>query len=95
MKPELRSGIAAISLKGRDKGRVFVVLCQLDADFVLIANGGLRPLSRPKKKRMKHLRPLGHELQDAEQKYASKSLTDHEIRMFLKPLVNPAPTNPA
>ena len=95
MKPELRSGIAAISLKGRDKGRVFVVLCQLDADFVLVANGGLRPLSRPKKKRRKHLRALGHELPDAGPRYDAETLTDHEIRMFLKPLQDPPrPTPP-
>lgn len=95
MKPELRSGIAAISLKGRDKGRIFVVLCQLDADFVLVANGGLRPLSRPKKKRKKHLRALGHEMTGLGARYDAKTLTDHEIRMFLKPLQDPTPTNPA
>ena len=95
MKPEIKSGIAAISLKGRDKGRVFVVLCELDADFVLVANGGLRPLSRPKKKRRKHLRAMGHEMSGLSASSDQKTVTDHDIRMFLKPLQDPSHQNPA
>ena len=95
MKPDLRSGIAAISLKGRDKGRAFVVLCELDADFVLVSDGRLRGLARPKKKRRKHLRPIGQELPGFSQAQAQKSLTDHQISAFLKALKDPSPTDPA
>lgn len=95
MKAPIKPGIAAISLKGRDKGRPFVVLCELDADFVLLADGGLRGLSRPKKKRRKHLRTVGHEMAGLQEAYESKTLTDHHIRMFLKDLQNQAPTEPA
>ena len=95
MKPELKSGIAAKSLKGRDKGRAFVVLCQLDADFVLVADGGLRSLDRPKKKRRKHLRAIGHEMPGLGAAYEAKTLMDHQIRAFLKPLQDPNPIDPA
>ena len=95
MKAPLKSGIAAISRAGRDKGRVYVVLCELDADFVLVADGGLRALSRPKKKRRKHLRAIGHELSGLPAAYAGKTLTDHDIRMFLKPLQDQAQQDPA
>ncbi len=95
MKPELKGGIAAISLKGRDKGRIFVVLCELDADFVLVADGGLRALSRPKNTRRKHLRAIGQELPGLPGESAAGTLTDHRIRMFLKPLQDPAPQDPA
>ena len=95
MKPELRGGIAAISLKGRDKGRAFVVLCTLDADFVLIVDGSLRPIARPKKKRAKHLRAVGLEMPGLEAARLDKTLTDHMIRAFLKPLQDPSRQDPA
>jgi hypothetical protein len=95
MKPDLKSGIAAISLKGRDKGRAFVVLCELDADFVLAADGSLRTLARPKKKRRRHLRAIGHELPGLGEAYEAKTLTDQRIREFLKPLQDTHYHNPA
>ncbi|MGI6726538.1 MAG: RNA-binding protein [Christensenellales bacterium] len=95
MKPELKSGIAAVSLKGRDKGRTFVVLYELDADFVLVADGALRGVNRPKKKRRKHLRAIGHEMPGLHEAYEAQTLMDQQIRAFLKPLQDPLPINPA
>ena len=95
MKPDIHNGIAAISLKGRDKGRVFVVLCQLDADFVLVADGSLRTLSRPKKKRRKHLRPIGHDQPGFQAAYDAGSLTDQMLRAFLISLKDPFPKDTA
>jgi large subunit ribosomal protein L14e len=95
MKPELKSGIAAVSLKGRDKGRTFVVLYELDADFVLVADGALRGVNRPKKKRRKHLRAIGHEMPGLREAYEAQTLMDQQIRAFLKPLQDPLPINPA
>jgi hypothetical protein len=83
MKPEIRGGIAAISLAGRDKGRAFMVLCPVDAEFVLVCDGRLRTLSRPKKKRLKHLMPTRHEMPDLAARYAANRLRDEEIRAFL------------
>ena len=95
MKAKILPGSVVFSKKGRDKGRLFVVLCELDADFVLVANGGLRPLSRPKKKRRKHLRAIGHELPSLAASSDLTTVTDHDIRMFLKPLQDPSHQNPA
>ena len=95
MKPELKSGIAAVSLKGRDKGRTFVVLYELDADFVLVADGALRGINRPKKKRRKHLRAIGHEMPGLREAYEAQTLMDQQIRAFLKPLQDPSQQNPA
>ncbi|NMA06645.1 MAG: RNA-binding protein, partial [Ruminococcaceae bacterium] len=47
-------GRAVISKKGRDKGRVFIVTGYSD-DYVLIADGKLRKVEKPKKKNKKHL----------------------------------------
>ena len=49
-------GRVAFSKAGRDKGKIFIIVGILNEDFVLIADGGLRPVERPKKKRLKHLR---------------------------------------
>ena len=49
-------GRAAYSKAGRDKGRLLIVIAIRDEDFVLVADGDLRPLEKPKKKRIKHLR---------------------------------------
>lgn len=48
-------GRAAYSKAGRDKGRLLIVLAIQDEDFVLVADGHLRLLEKPKKKRIKHL----------------------------------------
>ena len=42
-------GCVVKSLAGRDAGRMFVVIREIDADFVLISDGDTRPLDRPKK----------------------------------------------
>mgnify|MGYP000902033932 FL=1 len=49
-------GRVAYSKAGRDKGRLFIVIGVIDEDFVLISDGDLRPVERPKKKRIKHLK---------------------------------------
>lgn len=80
MKPPLRKGILAVSKKGRDKDRVFVVLYEVDADFVMICDGDLRKLERPKKKRRKHLRPIGYELADIITLLDTGRLNDSDLR---------------
>lgn len=49
-------GRVAYSKAGRDKGKLFIVVGIIDEDFVLIADGDMRPVERPKKKRIKHLK---------------------------------------
>ena len=58
MKAEIFRGSVVLSKKGRDKGRVFVVLYSLDADYVMICDGDLRKLDHLKKKKRLHLSPL-------------------------------------
>lgn len=49
-------GRVVYSKAGRDKGKLFIVIGILNEDFVLICDGDLRPVERPKKKRIKHLK---------------------------------------
>ncbi len=54
------AGDIVYSKAGRDKEKPFVVLEVLSTEFVLIADGRLRRVEKPKKKKMKHLLKSGH-----------------------------------
>lgn len=51
----LSVGDMAVSLKGHDKGRLYIVVTEVSNDFVLVADGNYRPTANPKLKRRKHL----------------------------------------
>ncbi len=51
-------GRAAVSMRGHDKGRVYLVVRVLDERYVLVSDGATRRLDHPKKKQVKHLRAL-------------------------------------
>lgn len=52
---EILIGQVVKSKSGRDKGRIFLVLEVIDQEYVLIVDGELRKLDKPKKKKIKHL----------------------------------------
>ncbi|HZK37838.1 MAG TPA: KOW domain-containing RNA-binding protein [Clostridia bacterium] len=52
---DLDIGQIVKSKAGRDKGKFFVVFEKIDAKYVLIVDGSLRRIDRPKKKQIKHL----------------------------------------
>ena len=54
-KPPFQCGRLVISTQGRDSGRPFIILSMVDEGFALIADGDLRKVERPKKKKTKHL----------------------------------------
>lgn len=49
-------GDIVVSLSGHDTGKYFVVVAEVSADFVLIADGKSRTVESPKLKRKRHLR---------------------------------------
>ena len=78
-------GSIVISKAGRDQGRWFLVVQEVDADFVMIANGKLRKLDHLKKKRRKHLKPTGLVVEELRARIsAGNSVEDHEVRSWLK-----------
>ena len=78
-------GSVVISKAGRDRGRIFLVIEEVDADFVRIANGELRKLDRLKKKRRKHLKPTGAVVQALRDRVSEgKTVEDHELRAWLR-----------
>ena len=78
-------GCIVRSLAGRDQGRLFVVIQEIDSDFVMVANGALRGMDRLKKKRRKHLKPTGAVVEELRDRLANGgTVEDHEIRSWLK-----------
>ena len=78
-------GSFVISKAGRDEGRLFVVIQEVDADFVMIANGELRKLDRLKKKRRKHLKPTGRVAEELRARLADgRPVLDCELRSWLE-----------
>ncbi len=51
---EIVEGSIVRSIAGRDKGDLFIVLSR-EGEFAYLANGELRKVDRPKKKKLKHL----------------------------------------
>lgn len=50
----IRPGQVVRSLAGRDSGRMLVAL-RVEEDYAWVADGSLRPIGRPKKKKLRHL----------------------------------------
>ncbi len=83
--PEL--GTVVLSKAGRDAGRYFVVVGQVDARYVLIADGDLRKLEAPKKKKLKHLDTKPDILPAVREKLEKGiALLDAELRKGLEAL---------
>ncbi|MBR1820670.1 MAG: KOW domain-containing RNA-binding protein [Clostridia bacterium] len=77
-------GSIVISKAGRDQGRLFLVVGEVDDDFVMVANGALRKMDRQKKKRRKHLKPTGTVVKAAAERLAEgRPIEDHELRTWL------------
>ena len=57
---ELEIGQFVKSRAGRDKGKILVVTGVIDEKHVLVSDGDLRKLNKPKKKKVIHLNKITH-----------------------------------
>ena len=86
----MKIGQVVFSKSGRDKGRAFVVLAVED-EYVFLADGQLRPLNRPKKKKAKHTQPTNNIVDSIivglglSVATTSGGITDADIRKWLLP----------
>lgn len=80
---EIGIGSVVISKAGRDKGDNFIVL-SLDGEFAMLANGDLRKVDKPKKKKLKHLQKTNY-VSDfiAEKMKNVGKVTNSEVRKAL------------
>ncbi len=75
-------GSMVVSLAGRDRGAVCVVLRE-EEEYLLIADGRLRKVEAPKKKKRKHVRLITGE-NGAPIRFDGKALTNRFVREWLK-----------
>lgn len=77
------------SKAGRDKDRLFVVIDLFDDVHVLVADGDLRKLEKPKKKKVKHLQKYNKVItQIALSENEGQKLENIEIRRAIEMLQN-------
>ncbi len=55
MQNNIKVGSVVLSTAGHDSGNYFVVV-ELDCEFVKICDGKNRPIEKPKRKKIKHLK---------------------------------------
>ncbi|MBO5408993.1 MAG: hypothetical protein J6A61_06330 [Clostridia bacterium] len=79
-----------ISVSGRDKDRIFMVVDIPEPNYVLIADGALRKLEKPKKKKIKHLKLSQYTANERilEKISQGKKITNAELRKMLRALVD-------
>ena len=78
-------GAVVVSRMGRDEGRAFVVIQEVDEDFVLLADGKLRTMDHLKKKRRKHLKTTGIVVEELRERLQNgAAIENHEVRSWLK-----------
>lgn len=80
----IRLGSVVRSRAGRDRDRFFVVVGIVDERYVLIADGDLRKLASPKKKKLLHLKVTPACMSEIQSRLESgEQLQDAQIRRFL------------
>lgn len=73
---EIREGMLARSKAGHDAGKIYVII-ETDDAYVYLSDGRLRPMQKLKKKKKKHIQPIGRQ-------YEISGLDDAQIRSILK-----------
>lgn len=80
---EIIEGSIVRSIAGRDKGERFIVLVR-EGDYAYLADGDLRKVERPKKKKLKHLQgsyAVSEVIKD--KLHADEEITNSQVRKAL------------
>lgn len=78
-------GKVVSSIAGRDKNYLYVIVDQLDNDYMLLSNGNTKTIQMPKKKKLKHVRVLDDINDEIKELILSKNKgADLQIKRFLK-----------
>ena len=72
----MERGTVVIASAGKEKGGFYVVTEVLDSRYVLIADGKLRTIEKPKKKNIIHLQRMNHSIGEIS--------TNRQLRIFLR-----------
>lgn len=76
-------GVVVYSKAGRDIDRKFIIMDIINDEYVYIADGDLRKVEKPKRKKIKHLIITDQIFDDV---LSKKIVSNSEIRKFLQSL---------
>ena len=76
-------GVVVYSKAGRDSDRKFIIMDIINEEYVYIADGDLRKVEKPKRKKIKHLIITDRVFDDV---LSKKTVSNSEIRKFLQSL---------
>jgi ribosomal protein L14E/L6E/L27E len=86
---EISVGSVVLSKSGRDKGKFYLVVKILDKSYAQIADGDVRKIEKPKKKKSIHLRVTGTTLENLREKLlGGKTVHNKELISALKAFNN-------
>lgn len=80
---EFTIGEYAVSNAGHDFGQYYVIL-QLDGEYAYLVDGKIRTLSRPKKKKLKHIRMVEEVDLPLKDKIICQTVKNEEIKRSIK-----------
>ncbi len=81
---EYSLGQIVYSKSGRDAGRKFIIVNVINESYVLISDGDLRKIEKPKKKKVKHLKFSDEFIDSLKDKLEKRlKITNAEIRKAL------------
>lgn len=84
---DIQIGQYVRSKAGRDKNHVFIVIDILDHEYVLLTDGDVRRIEKPKKKKLKHLFEINQISEAVREKMKDdKKLTNLTIRREIEKL---------
>lgn len=81
----IQLGSIVFSKAGRDSGKFFIVTEIVDDSYVMIVDGDIRKLEKPKKKKIKHLKSMGEKSEKIREKLLdNKIIYDAEIYSVIR-----------
>lgn len=85
--PDTWVGSIVLSLAGRDRKRLFVIVAVDEADgYVYVADGKLRQIQHPKKKKSKHIKVVEQASAAVKEACLDGTVTNRQLRETLAPL---------
>lgn len=86
---QINLGQLVISTAGRDKGKYMLVIKILDSNYVYVADGNLRKVENPKKKKVIHLKALNKRADFiADKLETNRKIYNEEVRRALEELLD-------
>lgn len=76
----VEAGMLAWSRAGHDLGALYVIM-RTEGDFAWLADGRLKTVEKPKKKRLKHIQVIRRQTQPAE---SEAKISNEEVKFRIK-----------